>query len=210
MRCLGVGRSAIRQFFLHIFDLDFTIPIGLGTEWGLPASPYIGVTFNISLSRHQFPYATLCESYDALAFFQTTAPKQLVLIAEAIMCSLFSSYALKIYRDQMANGSRFDVPGGNFGCLRCFWITYRGTGFVSRNEAPDLGTETQTQSSGIVSFSRKRKKREVEWTLNGKASNCHATHTTMFWPASSQASAGHQQELLGTIGSCRFAGKLPP
>ena len=34
-----------------------------------------------------------------LVVFQDTAPKQLVLIAEAIMCSLFSSYGLEIYRD---------------------------------------------------------------------------------------------------------------
>ena len=31
----------------------------------------------------------------ALAVFQITAPKQLVLIAEAIMCFLISTYALK-------------------------------------------------------------------------------------------------------------------
>ena len=37
--------------------------------------------------------------YVALAVFKNIVPQQLVLIVEAAMCSLFSSYALKRYRD---------------------------------------------------------------------------------------------------------------
>ena len=35
----------------------------------------------------------------ALAVFETAVPKPLVLIAEAIMCSLFASYAPEVYRE---------------------------------------------------------------------------------------------------------------
>ena len=52
----------------------------------------------------KFLYELLAQSgttwnFISLAVFQTTAPKQLVLSAEAIMCSLFFSYALKTYRE---------------------------------------------------------------------------------------------------------------
>ena len=102
--------------------MDFAIPIGLGAEWGLPASPFVKVTVDISLSKHQFPYAILSEGYDALAVFQTTAPKQLVPIPEVIICSLFASYALKKYRDQMANCSRFEVPGEKLDVFAIFGL----------------------------------------------------------------------------------------
>ena len=62
----GVGKSsAIREYRFHVFDLDFAIPKRLGDEWGLAASPNIEVTFDISPTSHPFPYAILCESYDA-------------------------------------------------------------------------------------------------------------------------------------------------
>ena len=57
-------RLAIKEFQFQIFNLDFTISRGLGTDWGLASSLSIKVTFDISLSYHEFPHAILCESYD--------------------------------------------------------------------------------------------------------------------------------------------------
>ena len=57
-------RSAIKEFQFQIFDLDFAIPRGLGADWGLAFSPFIEVTFDISDSCHEYPYAILYESYD--------------------------------------------------------------------------------------------------------------------------------------------------
>lgn len=41
------------------------MPVGLGDEWGLAVSPYVQVTFDIAPVSHKYPYAILCENYDA-------------------------------------------------------------------------------------------------------------------------------------------------
>ena len=55
-------RSTIKEFQFQVVDLDFTIPRGIGFEWGLVVSPYIEVTFDIAVSVHPFPYEILVES----------------------------------------------------------------------------------------------------------------------------------------------------
>ena len=54
-------KTQIPATFLHT---SVSSPKRLGGEWGLPASPYVEVTFEISLSKYQFSYAILSEGYD--------------------------------------------------------------------------------------------------------------------------------------------------
>ena len=42
----------------------FRLPSRLGEEWGLTTSPFVEVTFDISRTMHEFPYAILCERSD--------------------------------------------------------------------------------------------------------------------------------------------------
>ena len=41
------------------------MPYQLGDEWGLGTSAFVQVTFDVSTTEHDFPYAILCENYDA-------------------------------------------------------------------------------------------------------------------------------------------------
>ena len=56
--------SVTKAYVFTVFDITFAMPKKLGDEWGLSASPFIDVTFDISPTIHQFPYAILCESHD--------------------------------------------------------------------------------------------------------------------------------------------------
>ena len=60
--------SAIKEYQFQLLNFDFTIPRGIGAEWGLVGSPYVEVTFDISVATYQFPYAILCEPYDTRSY----------------------------------------------------------------------------------------------------------------------------------------------
>ena len=52
---VGGTSSARGQFLFNIYNMNFTIPKGLGNDWGLPASPFVEVMFDISLAKHESP-----------------------------------------------------------------------------------------------------------------------------------------------------------
>ena len=111
----------IIQAPLHSSNQGVNLVIVFNPKWGSGPRIYIGSSWGESglqnriFKNHakqsyrkrdngKYLYALMDEAgttwkFVALAVFRDTAPKQLVLIAEAIMCSLFSSYTLKAYRD---------------------------------------------------------------------------------------------------------------